>query len=73
MNTETSANPVRISRGVYRVGSFVMFVRDDGRWQMAEPLDWNDPIGGGFKAGTVSINATLRACGQRIPRLGGAQ
>ncbi len=51
---------IKIDTQTYRLGNKVIFKTDRGDWQMGQPLEQEEPLEGGFIAGTVSHHAKLK-------------
>jgi len=49
----------KIETQTYRIGEYVVFKKEDGRWQMGRPIDDEEPLFA-FVQGTVTIHSTLR-------------
>ena len=56
----------RLESQTYRIGDYVAFQTDKREWKMGKPVDWNEPVGVGLVAGTVSWHDTLRDCKSRV-------
>ena len=59
---------VRIDSQTYRIGDYVAFQLESLQWRLGKPVDWDEPVGGGLIAGTVTEHRLLRDCRQTVAR-----
>ena len=56
----------RLESQTYRIGDYVAFQLESRDWKLGKPIDWDEPVGAGLVAGTVSYHPTLRECKSRV-------